>query len=146
MLIQNRRRMSKTRATLQLVSSSLPSEEVHRQVSNIKRLLNAEPSVEILPVAKSGAPHEGHELKADAASLSALAMAFISGGAAGALINAIRAISQSARDSDIEYSIDLGDETGKLELKAKKLTSEQATEVIERWDKLLALLSKKVSH
>lgn len=139
----NRSRMSRMRANLQLVSSEVPDEEIYRHVANIKQLLHSEPSIEVLSATKPESASEGHEEKSDVVSLSALAMAFISGGAAGALINAIRATSQSARDSEIEYSIDLGDDTGKLELKAKNLTAQQTTDIIGRWDQLLAALSAK---
>jgi hypothetical protein len=130
--------MNKARATLSMVSNKLTAEDLHRRTANIRSLLVDSVEIQVLDrTCNAAIGNSSFETKLEPVTLTALAMAFLSGGAATALINAIRAVHPTSRDSSVEYNLDLAEEKGKLQLKATNLTRDQTTLLLEKWDGLL---------
>jgi hypothetical protein len=136
--------MSDLQLVLRVHGPNAAQEEVFRHASQIKNLLEKNLDVQLVPESESigRAITEGVEKKAEPITMAAIALAFVSGGAAKAVIDAIRALSGRARDSAFEYDITVDDKSAKISLKADHLTQTQATAFLEKLDTTAELLRK----
>ena len=118
-------------------------EDVYQRISKMRALLAGNDDIALSRPQIEMDRSSGLEQKAEPVTMTALMMAFITGGAATALIAAIRAVHPSSRDSSVEYSLELNDGRGKLNLKAANLTRDQTTAVLEKWSALAESINNR---
>lgn len=125
------------------ISETKGNADTIRQTANIKELLKHEKSITVLdgPVQHS-VPPQGTESRADPVTLTAVALAFFSSGAAVAsseaikevvssLVRVIQASSTKSRMSTVQYSLKDEKTNTSVEFKGTDLTEGQTNKVIE---------------
>ena len=137
--------MNTPNVRLAVHSSATADEDPIRIINDLKELLRDNETIKIRQIATADG-NVSVESRAEPVSLTAIALAFVSGGALRALIEAFVAVSRNARTSSVEYDLELADGDGKLSLKTTNLTSGQTASVLEQWNAMLEKVSDRKSN
>lgn len=124
-------------ATISLRSDAHTSDEVVRLRDNIYGMLKLDPSVRVGSVAaESPELSADEERRAEPVSLAAIGLAIVTSGALVSLINTIRAMSKTARDTEVEYTVQAPDGS-KIHFRGSDLNVDQGDRVLQSLERAL---------
>ena len=125
------------RATISFTSTTLSAENLHGLVHRFRQQLDDISGIQAGQVARPARPPGATEEKAEPVTLLSIALAFLTTGAAASFISALRSVDPDARDGAIAYEVDLGDDAGKVKLKASGLARSQLERLINTFDAIV---------
>jgi len=103
-------------------------------VNNIKRLLNNNDDLKLINKSRENPLPEDIESKSDPITLSAIALAFLSGGAATALINAISSALSSTHNTSLSFKVTDPATGREISFSAENLNIDQVSKQLDDFD------------